>query len=214
MSSSSINVSLCHLISLHCCILHTRMASPSVWRFFCRRRPSSTRTPAPPSSTTSSSIKPNLTLPRIRPPNRPKPPRRTSRPNAPGRRCPLIGSPCLGGTPRPAPARRPAATHPPLATQHPGATHPRITPPRISSACPPPPHLTTAGQGARPRPPSQNAPRPAEGARGDTFARPPPRLTSPSRLRHRPGRSAARLAPAPCLRSPDQATRPLTHVLL
>lgn len=185
------------------------MASPSVWRFFCRKRPSSTRTPARPSSTTSSSIKPNLTLPHTPPPNRPKPPRRTSHPNAPGRLRPLIGNPCLGGTPRPAPARRPAATHPPLATQHPGATPPPITPPRISTACcPPPPPPTTAGQGPRPRPPSQNVPRPAEGARGDTYARPPPRLTSPSRLRRPPGRSAARLAPARCPRSSDQVLPP------
>lgn len=165
------------------------MASRSVWRFFCRKRPSSMQTPARPFSTTSSSIKPNLTLRHIRLPNHRKPPSRTSHPNAPGIHRPVIGNPCLGGIPRPAVALRPVATHPPLATQHPGAIPP-ITLPPTSSACPPPPPpplLITAGQGARLRPPSQNVPQPAEGTRVDTFVPPPPRLTSPSCLHHRPG---------------------------
>lgn len=168
---------------------HTRMASRSVWRFFYRKRPSSTQTPALPFSTTSSSIKPNLT-PRHTP-NRRKPPRRTSHPNAPGNHRLVIGNPCLGGTPRPAVALRLVATHPPLATQHPGSIPP-ITLPPISSPCPPappppPPPFIAAGQGARLRPPSQNVPQPVEGIRLDTFVHPPPRLTSPSRLHHRPG---------------------------
>lgn len=158
------------------------MASPSVWRFCCRKRPSSTPTPARPFSTTSSSIKPNLTLRRIRPPNHPKPPKPTSRPNAPGKHRPLTG------TPRPPVALRPVSTRPPLATRHQAAVPPIARPP-ISNACPPPPPppLITAGQGARLRPPSQNAPQPTEGTRVDIFVHPPPRPTSPSRLRRRPG---------------------------
>lgn len=190
---------------------HTRTASRSVWRFFCRRRPSSTQTPARPFSTTSSSIKPNLTLRHIRPSNHPKPPKRTSHPNAAGLHRPAIGKPFLGGTPRPA-----GATHPPLATRHPGAIPPISLPP-ISRAWPPPhppPPLSQAGQGARLRPPSPNVPPPAEGTRVDTSVHLPPRLTSPSRLHHRPGPSAARLAPAPCPRSPDQAVHALTHIIL
>lgn len=173
---------------------HTRTASRSVWRFFCRRRPSSTRTPAPPSSTTSSSIKPNLPLRHSRPSNHRKPPKRTSRPNAAGIPRPLTGTPCPGGTPRPAGSLRPLATHPPLATLHPGAIPPISLPP-ISRAFPPPhppPPLSTAGQEARLRPPSQSVPQLAEGTRVDTSVRLPPRLTSPSRLHHRPGPSAAR----------------------
>lgn len=162
----------------------TRMASRSVWRFFCRERPSSTQTPARPFSTTSSSIKPNLTLRPTRLPNHQKHPRQ-SHPKAPGK-------PCLGATRRPAVALLPGATPPSLATQRPGAIPPIVLPP-ISSACPPPPppppprRLISTGQGARLRPPSQNAPQPAEGTAVDMFVRPPPRLTSPSRLHPRPG---------------------------
>lgn len=180
---------------------HVRMESQLVWRFFCRKRPSAMRTRAHPFSTTSSSIKlptvenrrlpatpPARTLHPIQPLDRRKPPRCPSRQNTPGSHHPAIGSPCLGGTPHLAATLCRVATHPPLATQHPGAIPP-ITPPPISNACPPPPpaHLSIAGPGACLRPPSQNVPQLAEGTRVDTSIRPPPHLTSPSRLHHHPG---------------------------
>lgn len=185
------------------------------------------QTQAHPFNTTSSSIKlptagnrllpatPTRTLRHIQPPNRRKPPRAPSHPNAPGKHHPVIVSPCLGGTPHLAAALCLVATHPPLTTQHPGAIPP-ITLSPISNACPPPPpaHLSIAGPGGRLRPPSQSASHLMEGTRVDTSVHPLPHLTSPSRLHHHPERSAARLAPAPFRRSHDHGIPTLTHIFL
>lgn len=219
----------------HCCILlylpyfHIRMGSLLAWRCSSPKRPSFTQTPNHLFSMMSSSTKlptmENLLLPAmptpllIQCPNRPRHP---SHPNTPRNNHPVIVNPCLGGTPHLAFTLHQVATHHPADTlplgtiPPPPATHPPTIRPPNTNACPrpPPPHLSYAGPEVDHKLPSQSVRRLEESAREDTSVHPPPHLTSPSCLPHRPGWSAARSAPGPCRHSPDPvSTQPGIHTL-
>lgn len=219
------------------------MESLLAWRCFSPKRPSSTQRPVHPFSMMSSSTKlptmenlplpaksfpltaPTLTPLLIQCPNRPKHPSRPrcpSHPNTPRNNHPVTVNPCAGGTPHLAVTPHLVATHHPAVTLHlgailpPPAIHPSTTLPPSTNACPPPPppHLSYASPEVGRKLLSQSAQRLAESTREDTFVHPPPLLTSPSRLRHHPGWSAARSAPGPCHHSADPvSTQPGIHTL-